>query len=203
MADMCGFTAAFLQPDSARLVRTMIDRIGHRGPDATWFIDMSPQAELQLGNLRLSIIDLSTAVDQPFVKDGLHLSYNGKLYNHRELRDYPGSRGVRLDTESDTEVVLGCWAALGPGRPPGAPRNACVRALRRAVRCPYAGAGSARHQADVSPDVTGRPIQEVLEKVDGVAGGTVDGCAGGECWDVEGGWGVCAGGSGGSGGVHG
>ena len=53
----------------------------------TGFIDLSPQAELQLGHRRLSIIDLSAAADQPFAKDGLHLSYNGELYNYRELRD--------------------------------------------------------------------------------------------------------------------
>ena len=96
----------------------MIDRIGHRGPDATGFTDMSPQAEVQLGHLRLSIIDLSTAADQPFVKDGLHLSYNGELYNYRELRDYLRSRGVRFRTESDTEVVLECWRHWGPAALP-------------------------------------------------------------------------------------
>ena len=96
----------------------MIDRIGHRGPDATGFTDLSPQAELQLGHLRLSIIDLSTAADQPFVKDGLHLSYNGELYNYRELRDLLRSRGVRFRTESDTEVVLECWRHWGPAALP-------------------------------------------------------------------------------------
>ena len=84
---MCGVAGAFLQPDGARLVRTMTDRICHRGPDAAGFTDLAPDAAVQLGHRRLSIIDLSAAADQPFVKDGLHLIYNGELYNYRELRN--------------------------------------------------------------------------------------------------------------------
>ena len=61
---------------------------------------------VQLGHRRLSIIDLSTASDQPFVKDGLRLSYNGELYNYRELRAELEGQGVRFVTQSDTEVVL-------------------------------------------------------------------------------------------------
>ncbi len=110
---MCGVAGAFCQPDGARLVRTMTDRIGHRGPDADGFADLSPHAPLQLAHRRLSIIDLSAASDQPFVKDGLHLSYNGELYNYRDLRASLQSRGVRFVTESDTEVVLECWRVWG------------------------------------------------------------------------------------------
>ena len=83
---MCGVAGAFLQPDGTRLVQTMSDRISHRGPDAAGLTDMAPDTAMQLAHRRLSIIDLSTASDQPFVKDGLHLSYNGELYNYRELR---------------------------------------------------------------------------------------------------------------------
>jgi asparagine synthase (glutamine-hydrolysing) len=95
-------------------VRTMVDRIGHRGPDATGLADLSPDASVQLGHRRLSIIDLSTASDQPFVKDGLHMSYNGELYNYRELRNILRGKGVRFSTESDTEVVLESWRHWGP-----------------------------------------------------------------------------------------
>jgi asparagine synthase (glutamine-hydrolysing) len=111
---MCGVAGAFLQPDGARLVRTMANRIGHRGPDAAGFTDLSPQNAVQLAHQRLSIIDLSTSADQPFVKDGLHLSYNGELYNYRELREQLRSRGVGFRTESDTEVVLEGWRQWGP-----------------------------------------------------------------------------------------
>ena len=111
---MCGVAGAFCQPDGALLVRAMVERIGHRGPDAAGFADISPDASVQLGHRRLSIIDLSTAADQPFVKDGLHLSYNGELYNYRELRNILRGKGVRFSTESDTEVVLESWRQWGP-----------------------------------------------------------------------------------------
>jgi asparagine synthase (glutamine-hydrolysing) len=75
---------------------------------------MSPTASLQLAHRRLSIIDLSTAADQPFAKDGLHLSYNGELYNYRELRKVLRGKGVQFRTESDTEVVLESWRHWGP-----------------------------------------------------------------------------------------
>ena len=110
---MCGVAGAFLQPDGAGLVRTMTDRIAHRGPDAAGLTDMSPKTSVQLAHRRLSIIDLSTAADQPFVKDGLHLSYNGELYNYRELRNILRGKGVRFSTESDTEVVLEAWRHWG------------------------------------------------------------------------------------------
>ena len=111
---MCGVAGAFCQSDGARIARTMTDRIGHRGPDASGLEDMSPHAPLQLAHRRLSIIDLSAAADQPFVKDGLHLSYNGELYNYRDLRSVLEGRGVQFRTGSDTEVVLECWREWGP-----------------------------------------------------------------------------------------
>lgn len=110
---MCGVAGAFLQPDGPRLARVMVERIAHRGPDAVGVLDLSPEVALQLGHRRLSIIDLSTAADQPFVSDGLHLSYNGELYNYRALREELQGHGVRFRTESDTEVVLECWRRWG------------------------------------------------------------------------------------------
>ena len=61
-----------------------------------------------------SIIDLTAAADQPFTKHGLTLSYNGELYNFRELRRELASTGARFSTSSDTEVVLEAWHRWGP-----------------------------------------------------------------------------------------
>ncbi len=91
----------------------MSERMSHRGPDAARVTDLAPGRAVQLGHRRLSIIDLSNEADQPFVKDGLHLSYNGELYNYRELRQTLAGQGVRFRTESDTEVVLECWRRWG------------------------------------------------------------------------------------------
>src|ERR687884_415644 len=101
---MCGVAGAFCQPDGDRLARTMVERIAHRGPDAVGVREATlGETRVHLGHRRLSIIDLSTESDQQFVKDGLWLSYNGELYNFRELRATLERDGVRFRTHSDTE----------------------------------------------------------------------------------------------------
>jgi asparagine synthase (glutamine-hydrolysing) len=111
---MCGVAGAFCQPDGQQVVRTMVERIAHRGPDAVGIREaVLGETRVQLGHRRLSIIDLSAHSDQPFVKDGLWLSYNGELYNYRELRARLERDGVRFVTRSDTEVVLEALRAWG------------------------------------------------------------------------------------------
>jgi asparagine synthase (glutamine-hydrolysing) len=111
---MCGIAGAFQQPDGEELVGAMTRRMAHRGPDA-WAVTTvrGDRAVCHLGHRRLSIIDLSHAADQPFVKDGLHLVYNGELYNYRDLRRHLEGTGVRFATDSDTEVVLEALRAWG------------------------------------------------------------------------------------------
>lgn len=82
--------------------------IAHRGPDAqgVW-----RGADVVLGHVRLSIIDVSERSNQPFVKDGLVIVFNGEVYNFRELaREL---LGVNFLTHSDTEVVLEAWRRWG------------------------------------------------------------------------------------------
>src|SRR5580700_2858870 len=114
-SDMCGIAGCYQQADGQKLVDIMTDRIAHRGPDSTgtWRHE-TDQVSIQLGFRRLSIIDLSTAADQPLRKDGLTLIYNGELYNFRALRAELAIRGVKFTTESDTEVVLEAWRSWGP-----------------------------------------------------------------------------------------
>ncbi len=113
---MCGVAGAYQQADGKLLVSTMVDRIGHRGPDASGVVEIvDPRTSVVLGHRRLSIIDLSAAADQPLAKDGLTLSYNGEVYNYREIRRDLAARGVRFATASDTEVVLEAWRAWGIG----------------------------------------------------------------------------------------
>ena len=115
-AEVCGIAGCYQQADGQKLVDIMTDRIAHRGPDAagTWSHE-DDRVAVQLGHRRLSIIDLSTAADQPLSKHGLTLVYNGELYNYRELRAELIARGARFATNSDTEVVLEAWRCWGPG----------------------------------------------------------------------------------------
>ena len=113
---MCGIAGCYQQADGRKLVDIMTDRIAHRGPDAAGFWSHEDdRVTVQLGHRRLSIIDLSTAANQPLSKDGLTIVYNGELYNYRTLRAELIVRGVRFVTESDTEVVLEAWRHWGPG----------------------------------------------------------------------------------------
>lgn len=70
---------------------------------------------LFLGHRRLAVIDLSPLAHQPFadLKTGQILSYNGEIYNYRELRDELKALGHVFVSNSDTEVVLRAYQAWG------------------------------------------------------------------------------------------
>jgi asparagine synthase (glutamine-hydrolysing) len=111
---MCGIAGCYQQPDGYKLADLMTDRIAHRGPDSAglWSHE-DDRVTAQLGFRRLSIIDLSTAADQPMRQDGLTIVYNGELYNYRALRAELAAGGVRFRTQGDTEVVLEAWRRWG------------------------------------------------------------------------------------------
>jgi asparagine synthase (glutamine-hydrolysing) len=91
--------------------------IAHRGPDAfgTW---VSPNSEfpVELGHVRLSILDLSENGRQPFLtKDGRYIFvFNGEIYNFIELRKRLEEAGHQFFTETDTEVFLHGLIEEGP-----------------------------------------------------------------------------------------
>ncbi|MBW9210777.1 asparagine synthase (glutamine-hydrolyzing) [Mumia sp. zg.B21] len=113
---MCGVAGAFQQPDGKELVVAMSERLGPRGPDASGLVETStPSMSCVLAHRRLSIIDLSSSADQPMVKHGLVLVFNGEIYNYRELRAQLSARGAEFATDSDTEVLLEAWREWGTG----------------------------------------------------------------------------------------
>src|SRR5665213_449930 len=111
---MCGIAGCYQQTDGESLASVMSECLVHRGPDAHGLSTFgNGRVTVQLAHRRLSIIDLTSAADQPFSKDGLTLSYNGELYNYREIRSELVNSGVRFETSSDTEVVLEAWRRWG------------------------------------------------------------------------------------------
>ncbi len=111
---MCGIAGTFQQPEGKIFSSTMIERIAHRGPDACALQEIvRPHYSVTLAHARLSIIDLTSAANQPFATDSLTLAYNGELYNYRELRDELIAQGASFATRSDTEVVLEAWRHWG------------------------------------------------------------------------------------------
>ena len=111
---MCGIVGSFGEWAQDR-VSVMADAIAHRGPDARGEYSSGDGARsVRLGHLRLSIIDLTDAANQPMSKDDLTIVYNGEVYNYLELRSQLEGLGVTFKTNSDTEVVLEAWRQWGP-----------------------------------------------------------------------------------------
>lgn len=114
---MCGIAGIVNyngEPVSPVLLKQMTGSIAHRGPDGDGhYID----GQVGLGHRRLSIIDLSSAGQQPMVTDDgrFVLSYNGEVYNFRELRAELQSIGQQFHSRTDSEVVLKALAVWGVG----------------------------------------------------------------------------------------
>jgi len=92
----------------------MGDALAHRGPDASGTF-LSPDGRVGLSHRRLSILDLSPAGAQPmFSADGsLVLSFNGEVYNFREIRAELEGKGHAFRGGSDTEVMLAAFREWG------------------------------------------------------------------------------------------
>jgi asparagine synthase (glutamine-hydrolysing) len=92
----------------------MLEAVRHRGPDDSGtYVD--DKCGVALGHNRLSIIDLTQGGHQPMVnrENGDVLTFNGEIYNFRELRRCLEAKGYRFRSESDTEVLLFAFAAWG------------------------------------------------------------------------------------------
>jgi asparagine synthase (glutamine-hydrolysing) len=90
----------------------MSDLIRHRGPDGEGYW-VHPRGHAGFAHRRLSIIDLTTG-DQPMTDgSGNWITYNGEIYNYRDLRDELGADSFR--TTSDTEVILAGYRRWGYG----------------------------------------------------------------------------------------
>jgi glutamine phosphoribosylpyrophosphate amidotransferase len=113
---VCGILGAYnVAAVDDQCIAAMSEAIAHRGPDAAGTWNSPDEAHrVRLGHRRLSIIDLSAAANQPFVKDGLVLVFCGEIYNYRELRSELRAAGTGFRTDSDTEVLLEAWRRWGP-----------------------------------------------------------------------------------------
>jgi len=117
MCGIAGFWSPSLSASARReAIRGMTLRLAHRGPDADghWVPSDTPVA---LGHRRLSIIDLSATGAQPmWSASGRYIiSFNGEIYNFRELRDRLHAAGATFRGTSDTEVLLAGVETWGIG----------------------------------------------------------------------------------------
>lgn len=116
---MCGIAGVFnyarTEPVRDGVLRSMAERIRHRGPDDEGF-HLDPAGRLGFAFRRLSIVDLAGGHQPMSTEDGrLSLVFNGEIYNHLEIRAELESQGRRFRTRCDTEVILQAYDAWGSG----------------------------------------------------------------------------------------
>ncbi len=113
---MCGIVGILnfgKESVSPTVLKKMTDIIAHRGPDGEgqWV-----EKFIGIGHRRLSIIDLSSAGNQPMLSSDNRyiLSFNGEIYNFKELRNELESKGFKFRSQTDSEVVLYAFMLWGP-----------------------------------------------------------------------------------------
>jgi asparagine synthase (glutamine-hydrolysing) len=114
---MCGiagiFSSSWNDSQSAALL-SMQSALSHRGPDdcGIW---TNPPSGAGLAHTRLAILDLSPAGHQPMLSSDERyiITFNGEIYNFRELRSECEAKGLIFRTHTDTEVLLHLYATQG------------------------------------------------------------------------------------------
>jgi len=115
---MCGIIGGISKKVQETEIQKMISVLKHRGPDSNdYFFDK--KKNVFLGHTRLSVIDLSEAGKQPMVyhmesvHKNIYITFNGEIYNYKEIRKELIEIGHDFDGESDTEVVLKSYIEWG------------------------------------------------------------------------------------------
>src|SRR6185503_3621904 len=120
---MCGIAGLLgkVNPDNAAALQRMTRAIAHRGPDGEgfWTSPVDDRGHgCMLAHRRLSIIDLSSAGDQPMTYASERRShtivFNGEIYNFHSLRRDLEGRGESFESTGDTAVMLRLMALEGP-----------------------------------------------------------------------------------------
>ena len=113
---MCGIFCLFLNRPlteaNIALGRAGTRALAHRGPDGEgeW---VGKASGVFLGHRRLAIIDPSPGSNQPLDLNGTVLSYNGEIYNFKELRKRLRQNGHSFRTTGDVEVLARAWKTWG------------------------------------------------------------------------------------------
>jgi len=106
------------KPSTSNL-KQALEIINYRGPDHTGyqeFVTENNECFIFLGHNRLSIIDLSSAGNQPFSIGKYHIIFNGEIYNYLEIKEDLIKKGYTFKTQSDTEVLLTLYIDSGTSR---------------------------------------------------------------------------------------
>ena len=96
------------------LIKKMTDIMAYRGPNGEGQVCLD-EGNVFFGHRRLAIIDLSEAARQPMqsIDKRFTITYNGEIYNYKEIRAQLEQIGYRFFSSSDTEVVMNAYAEWG------------------------------------------------------------------------------------------
>ena len=112
LTGFCDFNKKLRQSDLGNAT----DTLKHRGPDSgnVAFFD-APAANVGLGHRRLSILDVSSAGNQPMYSDdgSVCVILNGEIYNFKEIRQELEGLGYSFHSDSDTEVIIKAYQQWG------------------------------------------------------------------------------------------
>lgn len=108
---MCGIAGVAGKNKVDINIRSVLNKIKHRGPDGLFYWE---NGSIALGHARLSIIDLSSQANQPMTDSasGNVIIFNGEIYNYKEIKKEIGDRYNFL-THSDTETILAAYRLYG------------------------------------------------------------------------------------------
>lgn len=110
MCGIAGIVSLNGDPVDEHQIRAMLDAMAHRGPDGR---GQYCRDGVALGHLRLSILDPTPAGAQPMVRGPDVLIHNGEVYNYVELAAELRALGERIETGTDTEVILAAYRRWG------------------------------------------------------------------------------------------
>lgn len=112
---MCGIFGVISKSISIdeKIIIASRDIMAHRGPDDSG-IYISPDKTAALAHRRLSILDLTSAAHQPMTIDNRYtIVFNGEVYNYRDLKNRLTTHKNKIQSSSDTEVLLDLYAEYG------------------------------------------------------------------------------------------
>jgi len=111
---MCGIFGVITERDdifTENSIRLVLSELAHRGPDGEGIFT---RGNVTLGHRRLSVIDIDLGTQPMQSPDGLLcVTYNGEIYNYRELYRELAEKGYQFRTNSDTEVLLAAYREWG------------------------------------------------------------------------------------------
>lgn len=118
MCGICGYVSNSIILEE-QVLQQMNKVMQHRGPDANGIVTFKDNAPFcSLGHVRLSIIDLAGGAQPMCNEDGtIWITYNGEVYNHKELRAGLEAKGHVYKTNSDTETLIHLYEEYGEDSP--------------------------------------------------------------------------------------